>query len=207
MAQQPLIIVGSYTSPFVRAVRVACEELHLPYTIEVTSFFAKNTPEQTALVEQNNPLLRVPVLIDAGEVVLDSRIIVSYLIHQHGNKNDFCKSLPQSTAEQNILTVIYGMLDSAILWFILKNTQPGISLEEGYAARSLARVHGSLEWLDQQWEPHAQFGVGESLLICALEWMEKRNIADWRGYKNLLAVHQQFSTRESLVKTRIPDAA
>lgn len=203
----PLKIIGSYTSPFVRVVRLTCEELGLAYDMEVTTFFARHTAEQEDLVRQNNPLMRVPVLIDGPDTIIDSRVIVAHLVKRYGKGKDFASHFPLDLKQENILSTIYGVLDAGVLWFILKNTQPGINLEEGYAARSLERVHSGFEWLDTQKELGQSFGVPESLLICALEWLRKRAAADWSGYTNIVALHKKFADRDSVLKTRIPKNA
>lgn len=206
MTPPPLTIVGSVTSPFVRAVRIACEELDLGYEMELTTFFAKNTQAQEDLVKRVNPLLRIPVLLDGEEVVIDSRIIVSYLIGRYGKGKDFGQDFPLTIAQENRLTTVSGLLDSAVLWFILKATQPNIAMDEGYAARSLDRVHTALGWLEGQsalWEE--PFGPVSSLLMCALEWMERRGVVRWSGYPNLVDFHRTFRDRESVEKTHIPD--
>lgn len=202
-----LKIIGSYTSPFVRAVRIACEELELVYELEVTSFFAKNTPEQNDFIKQNNPLMRVPVLVDGVDNIIDSRIIIQHLVARYGNGKEFAKSFPLSIKQENILTTIYGVIDAGVLWFILKNTQPEINLAEGYAARSLERVHSGLAWLDKQKDIGQNFGAVESLLVCAVEWLRKRNVVDCSGYQNIMALHETFAERDAVVKTRIPDSA
>lgn len=207
MTQPNLTIIGSYTSPFARIARVACEELKLPYKLEVTGFFATSTPEQATMVENNNPLMRIPVLLDDEETILDSRVIVTYLARRYGNGSAFANSLPQTPAQENIITVTNGALDAAILRVILKNTQPNISLDEGYAARSLTRVQHSLAWLDTHWQPNEQFGIAEALLICALEWLQKRTILDCIGYHTLQDILRRHSDRDSLLKTRIPEGA
>lgn len=206
-AKPPLKIIGSYTSPFVRTVRVACEELDLAYEMDVTTFFARNTAEQEDHVKLNNPLMRVPVLIDGTDTIVDSRIIVNHLIKQYGSGKDFAANFPLSLKQENILTTVYGLLESAVLWFILKNTQPGINMQEGYASRSLDRVHSGLEWLDTRRELGQHFGVAEALLICALEWLQKRAVVDWSGYANIVALHKKFTDRESVLRTRIPENA
>lgn len=205
MTQSPLKIIGSVTSPFVRAVRIACEELGLNYEVEVTTFFTKNTPEQENFIKQHNPLMRVPVLVDGNDTIIDSKVIVTYLIKKYGNGSGFAASLPENPVQENILTIIYGVLDAAIFRFIIKNTQPNINMDEGYAARSLERLYNGLEWLDKQAVFGRNFGVSESLLISALDWMKKRNIVAWDKYGNLVAVHQKFSGRDSLLKTNIPE--
>lgn len=204
MTQKPLKIIGSLTSPFVRSVRIACEELKLNYEMEVTTFFAKNTPEQESFIRNHNPLMRVPVLIDGNNTIIDSRIIINYLLKQYGNGNNFSSRPPLNIREENIITTTYGLIDSGVLRFILQNTQANINMSEGYAARSLERMYSALEWLNTQKEFSEVFGAAESLLICALDWIKKRDIANWSKYDNLVSLHEKFATRDSVIKTMIP---
>jgi glutathione S-transferase len=203
----PLRIIGSLTSPFVRVVRLVCEELSLAYDVELTTFYAKNTPEQEELIRRHNPLMKVPVLVDGDDTVMDSRVIITYLMNSYGKGKDFAAGFPLSIQQENILTTTYGILDAGVLRFILKNTQPHINIEEGYAARSLERMASALEWLNAQEHIGQTFGVPEALLMCGLDWLKKRSVIDWSGYSNLVAFHQQCSQRASVVNTMIPENA
>jgi len=71
---QPVTIVGSYISPYVRKVLVCLGIKEVPYRIDpIVPFFGND--EFTRL----SPVRRIPVLID-GEVVLpDSTVICEYL--------------------------------------------------------------------------------------------------------------------------------
>ena len=202
---QTLEIIGSLTSPFVRITRVVCEELGVPYKMDLTKYFGKNTEEQEELVKNNNPLMRVPVLIDQGQTIIDSRVIAAYLIKTYGQDHDFA-ARPPSLDEENILTTIYGIIDAGVLRFIIKNENPDVSLQDGYMERSLERLESGLAWLNQQ-ALGQRFALPEAMLICGLEWMKKRDVIDWSSYTNLVKVHSCFFERASLVKTRIPEDA
>jgi glutathione S-transferase len=71
---QPLTIVGSYVSPYVRKV-LACMNLKgLSYQVDpITPFFGNDE------FRRLNPLCRIPVLIDGDFSVSDSSVICGYL--------------------------------------------------------------------------------------------------------------------------------
>lgn len=71
---QPLTIIGSFVSPYVRKV-LACMELkRLPYQVDpITPFFGG--PD----FERMSPLRRIPVLIDGPVTISDSSVICAYL--------------------------------------------------------------------------------------------------------------------------------
>jgi glutathione S-transferase len=71
---QPLRIVGSFVSPYVRKV-LACLHLKgLSYEVDpITAFFANDE------FERLSPLRRIPVLIDGDFAISDSSVICAYL--------------------------------------------------------------------------------------------------------------------------------
>jgi glutathione S-transferase len=71
---QPLTIIGSYVSPYVRKV-LACMNLKgLTYEVDpITPFFGNDE------FRRRSPLCRIPVLIDGDFSVSDSSVICAYL--------------------------------------------------------------------------------------------------------------------------------
>jgi glutathione S-transferase len=78
MAVQPVRIIGSFLSPYVRKVLVALEIKGVPYEIDpIVPFFGGD--EFTRL----SPLRRIPVLIDESVTLCDSTVICEYLEELH----------------------------------------------------------------------------------------------------------------------------
>jgi glutathione S-transferase len=201
-------IIGSLTSPFVRFVRVVCEELNIPYEMEVTLPFNKmKEGKNDELIRAHNPLMKVPALIDGENEIVDSRIIVGYLTKHSAANANFRSGFPADLREENILTVILGVTDAGVLRFMMKASHPEIQLETGYMARSLERIKSGFQWLDRQPRLGQSFGVTEAALMSTLEWMKKRAVYDWNEFPNIVKMHKTYCERPSLVKTRIPESA
>jgi glutathione S-transferase len=67
-------LIGSLSSPYVRKVRIVMAEKKLDY-----QFVEENVWESDAILA-SNPLGKVPCLVmEGGEAVFDSRVIVEYL--------------------------------------------------------------------------------------------------------------------------------
>ena len=67
-------LIGSLSSPYVRKVRVVMAEKKLDYQFELEDVWARDD------ILATNPLGKVPVLVlEGGEAVFDSRVIVDYL--------------------------------------------------------------------------------------------------------------------------------
>ncbi len=198
-------VIGSLTSPFVRTVRAACAELSVEYDLLETTFYKKMSDADQAIIDSNNPLMKVPVLLDGEQVVLDSRVIIEYLRDKFETSPVFKSGYANKAEEQNVITTIYGMVDAGVLRFILSSED--VDMNTGYLKRSLERMKNGLEYLDAHPDLGKDFGVAEMLLICALDWFTKRDVVDWSGYANICAAHEQWKDRPSLVLTRIPETA
>ena len=67
-------LIGSLTSPYVRKVRVVMAEKKLDYQFVLEDVWASDG------ILASNPLGKVPCLVmEAGEAVFDSRVIVEYV--------------------------------------------------------------------------------------------------------------------------------
>ncbi|MEY4138361.1 MAG: hypothetical protein RLZZ371_543 [Pseudomonadota bacterium] len=68
-------LIGSNTSPYVRKVRVVMAEKKLDYDYVLENVWSAGTG-----IASSNPLGKVPCLVmEAGDVIYDSRVIVEYL--------------------------------------------------------------------------------------------------------------------------------
>jgi glutathione S-transferase len=68
-------LIGSLASPYVRKVRIVMAEKKLDYDFALEDVWAADSA-----IAQSNPLAKVPCLVlDGGEAVFDSRVIVEYL--------------------------------------------------------------------------------------------------------------------------------
>lgn len=196
-----LKIIGSRTSPFVRTVRATCIELDLDIEFIDIGSFPEMSEEHKQLIHKNNPLMKIPVLIDEGQNVIDSRVIISYLRNKYEAQPVFENSFDSDIQEQNVLSVIYGIMDAGILRFIMD----GLDMERGYMARSFQRIESGLKYLEEQKQLGSSFGICELTLICALEGLKKREPINWSAYKNLNEIHERLKDRPSFVQTRIPE--
>lgn len=194
-------IIGSRTSPFVRIVRVLCAELNMDYMFDEVPPFSNMTPEAIARIKEKNPLMKIPVLVDGDRSIIDSRVIASYLL----KKSSGSLAYPFSLEEENEISIIYGVLDAGILRFIMSRDK--IDLNTGYMKKSSDRIETGLSFLDTENLNNKEFGFCHIALVCALEWLDKRQMLDWSAYENIKKIHEQHKDRSSFVQTRIPENA
>jgi glutathione S-transferase len=68
-------LIGAVTSPYVRKVRIVMAEKKLDY-----QFISEDVWSAGTRIVESNPLGKVPCLVmEGGEAVFDSRVIVEYL--------------------------------------------------------------------------------------------------------------------------------
>ena len=135
-------LIGSLTSPYVRKVRVVMAEKKLDFQLLLED------PWNSDVVLKSNPLGKVPCLVmEGGEAVFDSRVIVEYL----DTLSPVGKLIPQAGRERvEVRTweaLADGLLDASIL-ARLEATWPGRSdgqRSPAWIDRQMSRVQRLVE--------------------------------------------------------------
>ncbi len=192
----------SPASPFARKVRIAAIELGLIDKIEFVS--AKVVPGEPndQYMHDVNPLKKLPVLIlDNGDVVLDSYVIVEYLDELAGGG----KLIPASGAARWTVksdhSMLQGMLDSMLLCRYEKMVRP-----QGLQWQAWSDDHWNRAWQgmarfeSQPEKLSLPLDIVQIGLICVLGYADFR-FADcgWRkAYPKLAAFDEKMLARESV---------
>ena len=204
-------LIGSLTSPFVRKVRVVLAEKKLDYKFEVEDVWAADTRIMDA-----NPLGKVPCLVmEAGEAIFDSRVIVEYV----DTLSPVGKLIPLGGRERvEIRTweaLADGLLDAAVL-ARMEQTWPGRTEAQRCPAwidRQLEKVHASLKAMslglgDRPWcaAGNNHHTLADIAVGCALGYLDFRfPQIDWReDYPNLGKLFEKLSQRQSFIDTAPP---
>ena len=201
-----LKLIGATTSPYVRKVRIMMAEKKLEYTFVEENVWAADTT-----INHANPLGKVPCLIlDAGEALFDSRVIVEYL----DILSPVGKMIPASGRERAEVktweALADGLLDASIL----------ARLEATWAGRT--EEQRSLKWIDRQLTKVGDslkamsVGLGEKV-FCSGIHMSLADIAvgsalgyldfrfpeiKWRNsYPNLAKLQEKLMQKQSFIDT------
>jgi len=201
-------LIGSPTSPYVRKVRMVMAEKKLDFQLVVED------PWSGDAVLKANPLGKVPCLVmEGGEAVFDSRVIVEYL----DTLSPVGKLIPPSGRERiEVRTweaLADGLLDAAVL-ARLEATWPGRAPGERSQAwidRQMSRVGTALKAMSQglgetPWCAGNAFTLADIAVACALGYLDFRfPQVDWRGdYPNLERLHAKIAARPSYVDSAPP---
>ena len=108
-----MLLRSSPASPFGRKVRMAAIILGLDRRIEITK---ADTTDPADTVRKENPLGKIPALVlDDGEVLYDSRVIVEYLDHLAGGGRIVPNDAKARFAALRLQALADGILDASIL--------------------------------------------------------------------------------------------
>jgi glutathione S-transferase len=199
-------LIGSTSSPYVRKVRIVMAEKKLDYEFVSEDVWAPDTT-----IGESNPLGKVPCLVmEGGEALFDSRVIVEYL----DTLSPVGKLIPAVGRERAEVktweALADGVLDAAVMarlegnWSGRSKTQRS----QAWIDRQLSKIHASLKAMSQ--------GVGEKPFCagiylsladiavgCALGYLDFRFAdIDWRDdYPNLAKLHEKLMQRHSFIDT------
>ena len=200
-------LIGSTASPYVRKVRVVMAEKKLDYALVLDNVWSEGST-----VAASNPLGKVPcLLMEGGEAMFDSRVIVEYL----DTLSPVGKLIPASGRDRAEVktweALADGLLDAAVL-VRLEQTYAGRDEQQRSPAwidRQLAKVQASLAAMDHSLgdKPYCwgiYFTLADVATGCALDWLEFRfPQIDWRTpYPRLARLADKLAQRPSFVDTR-----
>ena len=199
----------SPASPFARKVRIAAIELGLIDQIEfMPAAVVPGQPNDE--YSHINPLKKLPALIlDNGDVIIDSYVIVEYLDELAGGG----KLIPASGANRwkvkSDHSLLQGMLDSMLLCRYEKMVRPQGLQWQAWSEDHWKRAWSGMARFEQQADVLARpLDIVQIALTCVLGYADFR-FADcgWRkAYPKLDAFHERMLSRPS-VKISVPPPA
>lgn len=201
-----LKLIGATTSPYVRKVRIVMAEKKLDY-----SFVQENVWAADTTIAHSNPLGKVPCLImEAGEALFDSRVIVEYL----DILSPVGKLIPASGRERAEVktweALADGLLDASIL-ARLEATWPGrteAQRSQAWIDRQLGKVHDSLKAMstglgDKPFCSGIHLSLADIAVGSALGYLDFRfPEIDWRDmHPNLAKLQEKLMQKQSFIDT------
>ncbi|QHI99002.1 glutathione S-transferase [Xylophilus rhododendri] len=201
-------LIGSLSSPYVRKVRVVMAEKKLDYQFVQANPWAPDTA-----VSASNPLGKVPCLVmEGGEAVFDSRVIVEYL----DTLSPVGKLIPSSGRERAEVktweALADGVLDAGVLARLEAGGFDGRSEAERsqvWIDRQFGKMHGGLKAMAQglgekPFCSGVHFSLSDVAVGCALGWLEFRfPQIGWRTeYPNLARLADKLALRTSFADSK-----
>ena len=200
-------LIGSATSPYVRKVRIVMAEKKLDYQLVMEDVWALETT-----IMASNPLGKVPCLVmEGGEAVFDSRVIVEYL----DTLSPVGKLIPvQGRERAEVKTweaLADGLLDAAIL-ARLETSWVGRTAEQrsaGWTDRQMGKITAALKAMstglgDKPFCSGIHLSLSDIAVGCALAYLDLRFAdIDWRSaHPNLSKLQEKLMLRPSFIETK-----
>jgi glutathione S-transferase len=204
-------LIGALTSPYVRKVRIVMAEKKFDYRFEQEDVWASDA------ILASNPLGKVPCLVmEGGEAVFDSRVIVEYL----DARSPLARLIPEPIRERTEVrtweALADGICDAAIL-ARMEATWPHRTDEQRSQAwidRQLKKVDTSLEAIstglaDKPWCSGIHMTLADIAVGCALGYLAFRfPQIDFRGrHPNLGKLADRLNARQSFIDTAPPGSS
>ncbi|MFT4267677.1 MAG: glutathione S-transferase N-terminal domain-containing protein [Xenophilus sp.] len=200
-------LIGSTTSPYVRKVRVVLAEKRLD-----CQFIQEDVWSDDSTVAASNPLGKVPCLVmDGGEAMFDSRVIVEYL----DTLSPVGKLIPPAGRERAEVktweALADGVMDAGVLWRLEatwpkraegERSQAWIERQRGKVEAGIAAMAHGLA--DKPFCSGIHLSLSDIAAGCALGWLGFRlPEVDWRGrHPNLARLHDKLLQRPSFADTQ-----
>lgn len=203
-------LIGAVTSPYVRKVRIVMAEKKLEFDLELADVWKSDD------ILQSNPLGKIPCLVmEGGEAVFDSRVIVEYL----DTLSPVGKLIPAAGRERAEVrtweALADGILDAAIL-ARLEATWAGrteAQRSQAWIDRQLSRVDAALAAMasgvgDKPWCVGNHMSLADIAVGCAVDYLSFRfPHIDWRKrHPNLARLADKLATRPSFIESAPPAA-
>ena len=195
-------LIGAVTSPYVRKVRIVMAEKKLDYQFVQEDVWAADTT-----ISESNPLGKVPCLVmEGGEALFDSRVIVEYL----DTLSPVGKLIPAVGRERAEVktweALADGVCDALILARLEANwagrsktqrSQPWIDRQLGKVQASLKAMAQGLA--DKPFCAGIHMSLADIAVGCALGYLDFRfPEIDWRTpHPNLAKLHEKLAQRTS----------
>ena len=199
-------LLGAVTSPYVRKVRVVMAEKKLDY-----EFITEDVWAAATTINQSNPLGKVPCLVmEGGEALFDSRVIVEYL----DTLSPVGKLIPSTGRERAEVktweALADGAMDAAIL-ARLEAVWPGRTPEQRSRAwidRQMGKIDEVLVAMakalgDKAFCSGIHLSLSDIAAGCALGYMDFRfpEVAWREAHPTLAKLQDKLAQRQSFIDT------
>ena len=167
-----MILVGRYSSPFVRRVAISLRLLDLPYELKAIS-----TINDRDAVRSFNPLGRVPALVlGDGETLIDSTPILDYLDELVGPKRALVPA--EGAPRRQVLKLValgMGVAEKTLACYIERNLRPvdtrHQALLDRFAEQVLAGLAALEEVVGAGWLHGPQVSQADVSAVAAMDFL------------------------------------
>jgi glutathione S-transferase len=189
-----LVLRSSPTSPFGRKVKISAALLGLSERITVEK---ADTGDPNDSLRRQNPLGKIPILLlENGEALYDSRVIVEYLDALAGGGRLIPAGWSRFEAlRQQVLAD--GLMEGGLLQVYEGRWRPQDRHEPKWLEHQQGKVESALTEAEAKLsKPGPNLHIGHVALACALGYLDMRFEGRWRqSYPKLVSWLDDFERR------------
>lgn len=192
-----LTLIGSYTSPFVRKIRL------LLWNDKTVKFEPLNYFEEAGNkhLSSISPFNQLPILMDGDQPIYETRVMFNYIAKKQNLK-------PLTMDEENILSAIDAIISSGVNLFSLRKGGINIDDESNYfLVRQKQRIPTLLKhispWAAEQ-QPERDWNYLTMSMVSLVYWIEFREVHSLKDFPELTAFRDRFSKCPGVEETHIP---
>jgi glutathione S-transferase len=190
-----MILRSSPASPFARKVRIAVSLLGLDDKIELRETDLNDPADP---IRRQNPLGKIPALVlDDGDTLYDSRVILEYLDYLAGGGRIIPREPKARFDVLRLQALCDGTLDAGVLLVYEGRYRPPEMKVQSWVERQQDKVKRALDALEAS-PPKldATPNVGQIALACVLGYGDLRFGGAWRkDHPKLVAWHDAFAAQ------------
>jgi len=194
-----LTLIGSFTSPYARKLRL------LLWSDKSLIFKPVNYLEEEGnqYLRSINPLNQIPMLFDGETPIYDSRVIYNYI-----SKKWKLKEL--TIEEENILSIIDTAMSTGVNLFSLRKGGIDINQKDHYfLVRQVDRIPRLIEHLIpcvKKLDPKSDWNYLTMSFLSLIYWLEMREIYSSKHIPEVVDFMKRFSECPGVLETEIPKA-
>lgn len=200
-----MILVGQFDSPFVRRVAVTLHHYGMPFTRNTMSVIS-----DAAEMARINPLGRVPSLVlDNGEVLIDSNAIADHLEEVAGDKGNLIPSAGEERRRVlRLVAASCGVVDKAIAIVYEKLFHERQQLSQRWLVRCEGQVANTLRYLEShasgKWIAGERFSQADIMTGATLGYLTLRlpELFSSESYPHLAALSDRCEALACFVACR-----
>jgi glutathione S-transferase len=191
-------LYGTPLSHFTRKIRILLAELGVGFDfVRAPSILATSIAPYG-----DNPLLRVPALVDDGVTVVESDHIARYVVGKYDAADRFGVR-SERVGDLNRLAVLNGIMDNEVVLILAKRGGLADLGSVAYFRKLSTAIDGGLAWLDGHTDPDdPAFDYRDIVTICM--WQHVVHYEMVRGldaYGRIAARVARFAERPSVAGT------
>jgi glutathione S-transferase len=183
-------------SHFSRKIRILLAELHVPFEWVRTP----GVMDASTATYGDNPLMRIPTLVDGDHTVIESDHIARYVVANY-DPRDWFEVASVEVDALNRLAVANGVMANEVTILLAK--RGGLDITGAvYFAKLLTAIEQGLAWLDARIAADVPFDYRDIALICMWQHVEHYQLVPaLERFPRIAARVAMFGDRPSVATT------